>query len=100
MKRVYFTKEQLEECMLQEITLNGDENLAATKDPKAAAQKTIDSAQSQGVDTQKGTSVSFSADSLRTNAGISESVTKKQLKEAKLKYLRENSYSIRKKDLK
>lgn len=99
MKRVLFTKEQLEECMLSEISLNGDEQLSATKDPKTAAQKTIDGAQEQGVDTNQGVSVSFSADSLR-KVGVSEGYTKKQIKEAKLKYLKENSYSIKKKDLK
>ena len=100
-KKVYFTQKQLEECMLQEITLSGDEQLAATKDPKSAAQKTIDNAQSQGVDTNNGAAVSFSADSLRRDAGISESktYTKKQLKEARLKWLRENSVAIKKKDL-
>lgn len=100
MKRVLFTEEQLAQCMLSEIQLSGDEQLSQTKDLKSATQNTIDAAQSQGVDTQKGVSVGFSADSLRTNAGINESVTKKQLKEAKLKYLKENSYSVRKKDLK
>jgi hypothetical protein len=100
MKRVLFTEEQLAQCMLSEIQLNGDEQLAQTKDLKTATQNTIDAAQSQGVDTQKGVSVGFSADSLRTNAGISEALTKKQLKEAKLKYLKENSYFVRKKDLK
>lgn len=99
MKRVLFTEEQLAQCMLSEIQLSGDEQLAQTKELKSAAQNTIDSAQSQGVDTQKGVSVGFSADSLRTNAGISEALTKKQLKDAKLKYLKENSYSVRKKDL-
>ena len=100
-KIVYMTEKQLEECLLQEITLNGDEQLAATKDPKSAAQKTIDNAQNQGVDMQKGASVSFSADSLRANAGISEgkTYTKKQLKEAKLRWLRENCTVVKKKDL-
>ena len=99
MKRVLFTEEQLAQCMLSEIQLSGDEQLAQTKELKSAAQNTIDSAQSEGGDTQRGVSVGFSADSLRTNAGISEALTKKQLKEAKLKYLKENSYSVRKKDL-
>lgn len=100
MRKVRFTQKQIEECLMNEIALNGDEQLAATKDPKQAAQKTIDNAQSQGVNTNDGVSVTFSADSLRKNAGISEGITKKEIKEARLKYLRENSYQIRKKDLK
>jgi hypothetical protein len=117
-RRIHITESQLKEIfksikenqdtqeveMLDEISLNGDEQLATTKDPKRAAQNTIDNAQTQGVDTNQGVTVSFSADSLKKNAGIQEHVkkiTKKVIKEARLqKLVKESVKLIRKKDLK
>ena len=112
MKKIHITESQLKYCMdqrLNEVSLNGDEQLASTKDPKQAAQKTIDAAQNQGVNTQDGVSVSFSADSLKKNAGITEEVeintelskpyTKKEIQEARLRQLKENTTVIKKKDL-
>lgn len=102
MKKVHFTQSQIEECMkklVNEVTLSADEQLASTRDPKQAVQKTIDNAQSQGIDTNNGVSVTMSGDALK-KAGISECFTKKSLKEAKLKSLKNNSYCITKKDLK
>lgn len=96
-KKIYVTESQLKRFLMKEMTLSGDDALATTHDPKAAAQKTIDGAQTAGVDTNSGVQVSFSADALRKNAGISEAtkpLTKKQLQEARLKYLKENSVCI------
>lgn len=74
MRKIHLTEEQVVHIMkrLNEISLNGDEALAQTKNPRDAAQKTIDGAQAQGVDTNKGVTVGFSADALKQNAGISE----------------------------
>lgn len=103
-KRLNENQDTQEVEMLDEVSLNGDEQLATTKDAKKAAQNTIDNAQSQGVDTNQGVTVSFSADSLRKNAGIQEHVkkiTKKEIKEARLqKLVKESIKLVRKKDLK
>ena len=101
MKKIYLTQKQLEECLMTEISLSGDEQLSTTKDPKQAAQKTIDNAQSQGLNTDNGVQVTFSVDSLKKNCGIQEALvmTKKDFQKARIKKLNENTYTIKKKDL-
>lgn len=106
MRKIHITQKQLEECMysLNEINLNGDAYLKAKNgDVKSAAQASIDDAQSSGVNTASNdASVSFSADALKNNAGISEGriITKKQIQEARINNMMKNSTCYTKSALK
>lgn len=101
MRKVRFTQKQLEECMVKSLQEDGIPiNIDATSDVTAAngnASLGMKNAKTrlsqQGL---SGKDVTMSVDS----DAITECFTKKQLKEAKLRYLKENSYPIRKKDLK
>lgn len=101
MKRVLFTKEQLEECMVKSLQEDGAPvNIDATPDVTAAnGNASLGMKNAKNRLSQQGLSgkdVTMTVDS----DAITECFTKKQIKEAKLKYLKENSYPIRKKDLK
>ena len=101
MKRVLFTKEQLEECMVKSLQEDGlPVNIDATSDVTAAnGNASLGMKNAKNRLSQQGLSgkdVTMTVDS----DAIAECFTKKQIKEAKLKYLKENSYPIRKKDLK
>lgn len=104
MRKIHITEKQCEELKksLLEINLNGDEQLNSSNgNATDAAKKTIQNAKDDGVSVDNSaTSVSFSNDALKQN-GISESsyITKKQIKEAKIKQLRENSVVFKKSDL-
>lgn len=103
MKKIHITEAQLEELKkkLNEINLNGDENLNATNgNVTDAAKQTIQNAKDDGLNVDNSaTQVSFGHDALKQNS-VCESYTKKQIKEAKLKKLRENCVKFTKKDLK
>lgn len=118
-KKIHITESQLKEIfkqinkenqvsqeveMLDEISLNGDEQLgAANGDMLKATKNVIKTAQESGVNMQGPVNVAYSNDSLRQN-GIQEHVkkmTKKSIKEARLqKLVKESVKLVRKKDLK
>ena len=102
MKKIHITEAQFKSLKktLTEINLNGDENLNASNgNATDAVKKTIQGAKDDGLNVDNSaTQVSFSNDALKQN-GISESFTKKQIKQAKIKNLQENSYVFTKKDL-
>lgn len=105
MKKIHITESQLSDLKkrLNELNLNGDENLNASNgNVTDAAKKTIQNAKDDGVNVDNaGVSVGFSQGALKQN-GVSEGklFTKKQIKEAKLQKLRESSTKYTKKDLK
>ena len=104
MRKIHITEEQLDglKRALNEINLSGDEALNANNgNATAAARQTIQNAKKDGVAVDNSaTSVSFSQDAMKRN-GISEGTayTKKQIKDAKVKALRENSVAFKKSDL-
>lgn len=111
----YFTESQLrgkiKSEVLDEVTLSGDEELSQTKNIQTAAKNVVDSAQNSGINTQNGgVSVSFSADSLKNNAGIQEErikklrengivLSKKKINELRIKKLKEGAKIITKKQM-
>lgn len=105
MKKIHITEAQLEELKtkLNELSLNGDENLNTSNgNVTDATKKTIQSAKDDGVNVDNaGVTVGFSQNALKQN-GVAEGklFTKKQIKEAKLQKLRESSTRYTKKDLK
>lgn len=104
MRKIHITESQLNELKqrLNELNLNGDENLNTSNgNVTDATRKTLDSAKDDGVNVNDaGVSVSYSQGALKQN-GVYEgkSYTKKQIKEAKLKKLQENSVAFKKSDL-
>lgn len=104
MKKIHITEEQLENLKqkLNEINLNGDEALNSSNgNATEAVRATIDNAKKDGVPVDNSaTSVSFTHDAMKQN-GVCESkaFTKRQIKEAKLKHLQENSVIFKKSDL-
>ena len=110
MRKVRFTQKQIEECLRRSIEeqtyyVNDGQN----QSPSQIASKAKTENPGSGPDD----SVVTPADSVAGGTSIPDvngtmlqiplkenSYTKKQIKEAKLKYLKENSYSVRKKDLK
>lgn len=109
MKRVRFTQKQIEECLKRSI----EEQTFYVNDGKNQSPAQIASqAKTENPGAGKDDSVVTPADTVSGGASIpdvngsmlqipmQEGYTKKTLKEAKLKYLKENSYSVRKKDLK
>ena len=102
MRKIHITEEQLNglKKALNEINLNGDENLNASNgNATEAAKKTLQNAKDDGVNVDNSaTQVSFSQDAMKQN-GIAESYTKKQIKEAKLSKLRENCVCFKKSDI-
>lgn len=105
MKKIHITESQLAELKtkLNELNLNGDENLNTSNgNVTDATKKTIQNAKDDGVNVDNaGVTVGFSQGALKQN-GVSEGklFTKKQIKEAKLQKLRESSTKYVKKDLK
>lgn len=103
MKKIHITEAQLENLKkaLNEINLNGDENLnTSSGNVTDATKKTIQSAKDDGLNVDNSaTQVSFTHDALKQN-GVTESYTKRQIKEAKLKKLRENCEVFKKSDIK
>ena len=105
MKKCIFTEKQLNDIKkrLDEINLNGDEALNSSNgNATDAIRTTIQNAKNDGVSVDNSaTSVSFSHDAMKQN-GVCEGTTytKKQIKEAKIKKLRENSVMFKKSELK
>jgi hypothetical protein len=106
MKKIHITEAQLNyiKKRLTEATLNGDESLVRTGDPKLAARETMANGKKDGIKTggDSTTSVSFSDDALR-KVGITtegKTITKRQIKEAKIKKLQEDCTVYLKKNLK
>ena len=119
MRRVRFTEKQLEECLMSSIEEGvGAVNLNTQNFDNLSVKQATDVAKNVatsngGVDvTLNGNKVDGTTDTSSlannivdaakeaANGTLSEGISKKQIKEAKLKYLKENSYPIRKKDLK
>ena len=93
MRTIRLTKEQFEKYLsfrrkqLMEINVSGDQFLASKNgDIKAATQAAIADIKDAGVNTvNNDTSVQFSADALRKQCGINESVyTKEQIEKLRL----------------
>ena len=105
MKKIHITEAQLARLKkkLNELNLNGDENLNTSNgNVTDATKKTIQNAKDDGVNVDNaGVTVGFSHGALKQN-GVAEGklFTKKQIKEAKLQKLRESSRKYTKKDLK
>jgi len=104
MRKIHITEAQLDALKqkLNEINLNGDEALNSSNgNATNAIRTTIDNAKKDGVSVDNSaTSVSFTHDAMKQN-GVCEgkSYTKRQIKEAKLKALQENSVMFKKSDL-
>ena len=110
MKRVLFTEEQIAECLrrsIKEQTYYMSDGKNQTPDKIASDAKAenpgagSDDSVATPLSTVAGCSGMVGADKATADIQLSEGYyTKKQIKEAKLRYLKENSYSVRKKDLK
>ena len=119
MRKVRFTQKQIEECLKRSIEEGiGAVNLNTQNFDNLSVKQATDVAKniatSNGsVDvTLNGNKVDGTSDTSSVannivdaakeaaNGSLSEGMSKKQIKEAKLKYLKENSYSVRKRDLK
>ena len=102
MRKIHITEAQLDALKqkLNEINLNGDEALNTSNgNATTAIRNTIDNAKKDGVSVDNSaTQVSFTHDAMKQN-GVCESYTKRQIKEAKLRYLRENSVMFKKSDI-
>ena len=101
MKKIHITESQLEELKqkLNEITINGDDELS-NGDLDTAANAAVNKATRDGVPVNSApVSVSFSHDALKKKGITSESITKRQIKAAKLKKLQESCIVFRKSDL-
>ena len=103
MKKIHITESQYNELKkkLNEINLNGDENLNSSNgNATDAIRKTVQGAKNDGVNTDNSaTQVSFSNDALKQN-GVYECYTKKQLDEMKLANIKKNCKVVSKKALK
>lgn len=104
MKKIHITEAQLKALKkkLNELNLSGDENLNSSNGNVTDATKTtLQNAKDDGVNVDNaGVTVGFSQNALKQN-GVFEgkAITKRQIKEAKLKKLRESCVKYSKKDL-
>ena len=104
MRKIHITESQLAELKkkLEESVLSGDEALNTSNgNATDAARQTIQNAKDDGIQVDNtSTSVSFSHDALKqNNVCEGKGYTKKQIKQAKIKALQENSIIFKKKDL-
>ena len=106
MKRtIHITESQLNAIVkkINEVTISGDENLATSPTVDDAARKTLTGAKKEmGLSSNSPVTVGFSDDALNKK-GITEkkSITKREIKEARLnKLVRESIGVIKKKNFK
>lgn len=107
MRKIHITESQLKELKkkMDEMNVNGDEALKdANGDANAAIRNINAQATKEGIPSSAPNSVTFSDSALKQTGkaySLEEGgcITKRQIKEAKLRKLKNESYKITKKDL-